>query len=241
MNIEKNAFIGYESEAELKPAMELARQFGLIIDNQILPRLSVTSEQLVLLTEKFKPFSVDFTSNKWQKRRDAGKMQGLVRACKPQKDMRIIDATAGWGRDSAILASFGAQVLMLERQPFMAALLQDALERLAILEESSISLSLLFTEANQYLQQLQEADFPDLIYIDPMHPTRQKNALVKKDMQVLQQILGPDEDAYELLTLAMQRTRNKVVLKWPQRQKPLDKPHMSIPGKTVRFDIYLRK
>ena len=187
----------------------------------------------------FLPLSVDFSRQTVQKRRDAGKKQGLVRACKPTQGMRIIDATAGWGRDAAVLASFGAVVLMLERQPMMAALLADGLARHS--SNENFKLSLLYTDAKHYLMTLAEADYPDVIYIDPMHPTRQKSALVKKDMQALQQLIGSDDDVSALLQLAMKRTSNRVVVKWPQRLPALLNPDLSVRGKTVRFDIYFKR
>ncbi len=206
-------------------------------DNNALPRLSHTPDKLVLLSEEFSPLFVDFNSTTVQKRREEGKKQGLVRACKPTKGMRILDATGGWGRDAAVLASFGAEVLMLERQPIMAALLADGLNRLQ--PDSGLALSLVHMDAIDYLQSLADTDFPDVIYIDPMHPVRQKSALVKKDMQVLQRLIGSDLDVGVLIQLAVTRTRQRVVVKWPQRLPAVLKPDASITGKTVRFDIYL--
>ena len=229
--------IGFESEELHQRASAVADQYHFVVDNNALPRLNVTADKLVFLSDDFLPLFVDFNSRALQKRRDAGKKQGLVRACKPTKGMRIIDATAGWGRDAAVLASFGADVLMLERQPMMAALLADGLTRLP--SGSPLKLSIVHTDTKNYLQALPETDYPDVIYIDPMHPERQKSALVKKDMQVLQQLFGPDEDVLALIKLAITRTRQRVVVKWPQRLPALFPPTASITGKTVRFDIYL--
>ena len=190
------------------------------------------------MLEHFSPLCVDFSSSIWQKRRDAGKKQGLVRACKPAEGVRILDATAGWGRDAAVLASFGAEVHMLERQPVMAALLADGLSRMSHQPARPLVLSLLAMDAKNYLQTLATVDYPDVIYIDPMHPARQKSALVKKDMQALQQLIGADNDACDLIQLAITRARQRVVVKWPQRLAPLLPPTLSISGKTVRFDVY---
>ena len=74
-----------------------------------------------------------------------------------------------------------------------------------------------------------------------MHPTRQKSALVKKDMQALQQLLGADDDVCALLALAIKRAKHRVVVKWPQRLPALLDPDLSVPGKTVRFDIYFNR
>ena len=42
---------------------------------------------------------------------------------------RVLDATAGLGRDSFVLADLGCQVLMCEREPLIAALLRSGLDR----------------------------------------------------------------------------------------------------------------
>ena len=228
--------IGYETDDLLEFATVLAKQYHFIISNNQLPRLQVTAEKLVLLSADFSPLCVDFSLSTLQKRRDAGKKQGLVRACKPNHGMRILDVTAGWGRDAAVLASFGANVVMLERQAMMAALLNDALARLG--NKASLALSLLHTDANDYLHSLLPEQYPDVIYIDPMHPERQKSALVKKDMQVLQHLFGPDDDVESLIQLAITKTRARVVVKWPQRLPSLMKPNAIVEGKTVRFDVY---
>ncbi len=180
--------------SSLRGAQQLKEQLHLPINNQAQQQLLVTADKLVLKIGAFSPIYADFSSQTWQRRRDAGKNQGLIRACKPGPGVRIIDATAGWGRDAAILASFGAEVLMLERQPIMAALLSDALARQDEHAKEILQLKLCTTDALSYLETLSETDYPDVIYIDPMHPQRQKAALVKKDMQVLQQLFGPDVD-----------------------------------------------
>jgi len=230
--------IGYETEDKQQEALALAEQLHLNIDNHTLPRLSLMSDKLALLTLNFAPLFVDFKSEIWQKRRDAGKKQGLVRACKPVGGLRIIDATAGWGRDAAVLASFGADVTMIERQPIMAALLSDGLSRLEDGSPIKKRLSLMCVDTKAYLETLEPTDYPDVIYIDPMHPSRQKSALVKKDMQILQQLIGEDQDAGDLIQIARRRVRLYVVVKWPQRSAPLLPPSRSVVGKTVRFDVY---
>ena len=194
--------------------------------------------KLALFSPRFSPLWVDFNNETLARRRKSGKNQGLIRACKPARGVRILDVTAGWGRDAALLASFGAEVLMLERQPMMAALLADGLKRLG--ETSPLKLSLIEISANQYLENLAEEDYPDIIYMDPMHPLRQKSALVKKDMQVLHDLIGADEGVAELIQLAITRVKHRVVVKWPQRLAALWPADLSVAGKTVRFDCYLK-
>lgn len=256
MKIEHKA-IGFDNEALREYAQQLAIQFNLELSNEILPRLQVTIDKVVLLSDNFSPMWVDFTGDLIKKRHGAGKKQGLVRACKPAPGVSVLDLTAGWGRDAAILASFGADVLMLERQPIMATLLTDGLQRLT---QHSITsqLDLVYTDAFSYLNRLnvflnqsvtsytsktnhEIYPHPDIIYIDPMHPLRQKAALVKKDMQILQCLFGADDDVVELIYLALKCAKSRVVVKWPQRLASLMKPNLSVEGKTIKFDVFFAK
>lgn len=233
--------VGYEEDNLRAQAEQLATKLNFILDKEANPCLFVTEDKLTLKIHNFSLLAPDFHAAYWNKRRNEGKKQGLVRACKPAVGMKIIDATAGWGRDAAVLASFGAQVLMLERNPIMAALLADALSRREEQDQQKMNLSLHSGNAISFLTALQEPDYPDIIYIDPMHPERSKSALVKKDMQALQQMIGPDEDALELIQLAMTRVKQKVVVKWPQKIKALVPKNTRVEGKTVRFDLYWAK
>ena len=230
--------VGYADDNLRDQALVLAEQLHFDLDKDANPCLFLSEDGLALKMHRFSLLSPDFHATHWLKRRQEGKKQGLVRACKPVPGLRIIDATAGWGRDAAVLASFGAQVLMLERHPVMAALLADALSRQEEQDKQYLQLSLQAGNTLSFLKQLPEAEYPDVIYIDPMHPERSKSALVKKDMQALQQMIGADEDALELIETAITKVKQKVVVKWPQKIKPLLPANANIGGKTVRFDIY---
>lgn len=228
--------VSFEGETQKALAIGLAKRLNVPIKAHGL--LHLTSEKLVLQIPPFSPLACHFSRAYWQKRKQQGKSQGLIRACKPKPGMKIIDATAGWGKDAAILAAFGAEVLMLERNPIMSELLNDALRRCQN-EPNPLLLNFIQQDAMSYLETLPKSHYPDLIYIDPMHPTRDKTALVKKPLQMLQQFIKPDEDAYPLLQLARCRCLKKVVLKWPMQASPLGSPDASIKGKTVRFDCFL--
>lgn len=232
------AFVGYEFAELEAEARLLAKSLNFKLEQDADTCLFLSAEGLCLKTERFSPLSADFSAKLWSKRRSEGKKQGLIKACKPCSGMKIIDATAGWGRDAAILASFGAEVFMLERNPVMIALLQDALNRQTQTDCQQLKLALQGVDAVTYLDSLKEKDYPDVIYIDPMHPERSKSALVKKDMQILQHMIGADLDALELITLARKRVKSRVVVKWPQKMNFLVSPTSSVEGKTVRFDVY---
>ena len=94
-----------------------------------------------------------------------------------------------------------------------------------------------------YLRQLNDCDCPDVIYIDPMFPASKKSALVKKEMQAFQKLVGADQDSHALLTLALDKAINRVVVKRPLKAECLGgvEPAFAMKGKAVRFDIYSLK
>ena len=59
------------------------------------------------------------------------KTELLLKAMQLQTNMTVIDATAGFGQDSLILASTGASVTLLEQQPLMFLLLQLEQQKMA--------------------------------------------------------------------------------------------------------------
>jgi 16S rRNA (guanine1516-N2)-methyltransferase len=234
-----NIAVGFDNNALASEAQQLAERLKLPLDNQAKNCLLLRDDGLFFKISPFAPLRANFTFDYWNKRKLQGKRQALIKACQPKIGVTILDLTAGWGRDAAILAIFGAKVHMIERNPIIAALLKDALARQDLEASNSLSLSLENTDALTYLSQLEDAHRPDVIYVDPMHPSRQKAALVKKDLQVLQRLVGPDEDAQHVIESAIKKAIGRVVVKWPQHLSPLIKPSFSIPGKTVRFDVYM--
>ncbi|MFT4059219.1 MAG: class I SAM-dependent methyltransferase [Legionella sp.] len=234
------SIVGYEHESLRDKAQSLAESLHFTLDKEANPCLFVTTKRLTLKIPHFSLLYPELEAASWNKRKQEGKKQGLVRACKPSSGLKIIDTTAGWGRDAAVLASCGAEVLMIERHPVMAALLTDAL-RHSTEQQQKLPLSLHQGSAYAFLDALRPEDYPDVIYIDPMHPERSKSALVKKEMQALQQMIGADEDALDLIGMAVKRVKQRVVVKWPQNKKPLLAADAFIVGKTIRFDIYFAR
>lgn len=231
--------VGYEHQELHDKAQILATELNFILDKDAHSCLFLREEGLALKIPRFSLLFPEFHATRWVRRKHAGKNQGIIRACKPEPGLKIIDATAGWGRDAAVLASFGANVLMLERHPVMVALLADALRCQKEQDKQQLKLSLHAGDAVSFLNSLPKNEYPDVIYIDPMHPERSKSALVKKDMQILQQMIGVDEDALSLIALAITRVKKRVVVKWPQKIESLLPANANIGGKTVRFDIYI--
>ena len=74
-----------------------------------------------------------------------------------------------------------------------------------------------------------------------MFPERGKSSLVKKEMQILQKLLGHENDSKKLLQTSLQAADKRVVVKRPLKAPSLDDraPSHSLKGKTTRFDVYM--
>lgn len=200
---------------------------------------------LCLPETKSKPFMIDFTEGAWIYRLQQASLrkEAIARAMgsHPNKHPRIIDATAGLGRDSFLLAALGFHVTLLERSPIVHALLADALERARAHEKLAPivnRMQLHCVDACDYLSRHQ----CDIVYLDPMFPSRDKSALVKKEMVILQTLLGKDPDTDALFATALTCATQRIVVKRPRLAAGLTgiEPSYSLTGKSSRFDVYLR-
>ncbi len=185
---------------------------------------------------------LDFTAGHLAYRRQhSGRKQAISRACglHKQSNLRILDANAGLGRDGFILASLTANVLMLERVNVLAILLEDAIVRLHQ-HDPEIHLQVQWQDSKDYLANYSGEPF-DVIYLDPMFPSRQKTALVKQEMRFLRALVGDDQDADDLLQLALPHAKQRVVVKRAKHAPPLagKSPSFSQSGESTRYDIYL--
>jgi 16S rRNA (guanine1516-N2)-methyltransferase len=154
----------------------------------------------------------------------------------------IVDATAGLGRDSFLLASLGAQVILIERSEKMHALLVEGMNRAenegGEFREIIGRMSLMKGDAKDLIPELSG----EAILIDPMHPPRQKSALVKRELRQVREIVGTDDDAADLVRIALAHAQNRVVLKWPAKADPIDGLKActhQILGKTTRYDVFM--
>lgn len=200
---------------------------------------------------------VDFNSAalNYRKQHGGGRNEALAKAIgiKGKDALSVIDCTAGMGNDSFVMASVGAHVTMLERSPVIAALLEDALKRIDDIPELSERLSLVKTDATDYLVSKGESKgkkndakcLADVIYLDPMFPHKKKSALVKKEMRAFQQLLGADMDSARLLEAALNYAGKRVVVKRPGYAEPIQlksgrRPNTAIESKKHRFDVYIQ-
>ena len=192
------------------------------------------------------------------------KSELLLQAAKITSDSSVIDATAGFGHDSLILASTGAQVVMLEQQPLMALLLLAEQQRMSALpnwQKLMSRLQIINNDALSYFEMLKaesvasDSNIIDVVYLDPMFPEDSyqdsktgKGAKVGKHMQALHQLAKPptSDEEYQLLESAQAvvsqsaQQSGRVVVKRPQHAPSLasKQPSESWHNEAVRFDGY---
>lgn len=190
---------------------------------------------------------VDFASGAASYRRQfgGGKDEAIAKACglNKRRQLHIVDATAGLGRDALVLANLGASVTLVERNPMVAALLHDGLRRATLAlstAELASRMQLHFLPALAALAELPQAD---VVYLDPMFPAREKSALVKKEMRAFHDVVGSDLDADLLLEPALQLAKYRVVVKRPGYAEVLANtaPQLVVKGKNNRFDVYIKQ
>ncbi|HEY8568832.1 class I SAM-dependent methyltransferase [Microbulbifer sp.] len=248
----------------LEQAEALAAQFqlpflGLVDEKTIEDRPFVLScgDSLQLCATGRKapgPIAVDFVSGAAAHRRKfgGGKGQQIAKAVGVRSGFypQVVDATAGLGRDAFVLASLGCEVRMLERNPVVHALLADGVRRLREAAERDIELAPIAermlleprVESAAAWLQAQPAESIPVVYLDPMFPSREKSAKVKKDMAAFHEIVGCDEDADALLAPAYAACYYRTVVKRPRLAPDLngEKPSLRFEGKSGRFDLYTR-
>ena len=166
----------------------------------------------------------------------------LVRAARVRgaEAPTAVDATAGLGEDSLLLAAAGFAVTMFEQDPVIAALLRDALERAANEPQLAGVVAWMTLVEGDSVTGLRELGFsPDVVFLDPMFPERTKSAAVKKKFQLLHHLERPCDNEDELLDAALAARPRKIVIKRPPKGPWLAgaKPSHSLAGKAVRYDV----
>ncbi|UNK05896.1 class I SAM-dependent methyltransferase [Psychrobacter raelei] len=246
--------VASEQKLTQKIRKQLSQQYQqplLVIDDK---------QQLTLLTNGV---SVSPEWNSLQRRVvSAGrKSELLLQATKLTASSRVLDATAGFGHDSLILASSGAQLTLLERNPLMVLLLkyeQQMMAKQPNWQKLMARLHIVCAESTEYMQpaptacdlQAQTISHAfDVIYLDPMFPESSyahssKGAKVGKHMQALHQIAEPpslkEEQALLSLALSFVAPGGRVVVKRPI-QAPVfasQAANESWQNDVVRFDAY---
>ncbi|MDB2415122.1 class I SAM-dependent methyltransferase [Rickettsiales bacterium] len=235
-----------ESEEYIKAAEELSEKLAIDMSNNESDYILLVGNDGLSLksckNKNQKPIRVDFKSQELSYRQKHGgrskeqiaKAVGISQGVRPS----IVDVTAGLGKDGFILASLGCKVTMLERTPIVHALLEDGLKRA---EDITKNITLYQADSIKWLESCSYS--PEVIYMDPMFPSRKKSAAIKKEMRIFHDIVGEDLDSTKLLKIALEKALYRVVVKRPKLSSPIGQiePTISHEQKSCRFDIYVKK
>lgn len=235
-----------------RAAAVLAERLKLVMDGEAEYALQVGRQGLQFVElgrDAPGPVRVDFVGGVVAHRRlfGGGNGQMIARAVGIQPGVRplLVDATAGLGRDAFVLARLGCAVTLIERQPLIAALLEDGLRRAVVDPVAGpivTQMRLLCGNAIDLLG-VWDGEPPQVIYLDPMFPPRGKSALMKKEMRLFRPLAGADDDAPALLAAALALATHRVVVKRPRKAPAIagEPPGYTLEGKSSRFDIYPKK
>lgn len=262
--IENEAY-NSSSEVSADLALALSRELAVPLVDEIAAaqfkyHLRITArglELLALYKEGKTRLFVDFVKGAMGYRRihGGGYRQAIAKAVglkNATQSLSVLDATAGLGKDAFILASLGARLHLVERSPIIAALLKDGLKR--ALQEPEINrflkekIQLSVGDACEIMANIQNekpdgktGEKPDVVYLDPMFPEKNKSALTTIDLRIIRDIVGPDMDAEKLFETAVKTAKHRVVVKRPIQAPTISavKPSFSLAGKRNRYDVYI--
>ena len=248
-----------DSTADTLAANALAKQLGLPFNDNGAASddnwcLLVSAEQRTLIRPDGAKMNIDFTQGKAALRQaQPSKDQSLVRALglhklneAQRRSIHVIDATAGLGQDGWIIACQGCKTTLLEQSSLVAAMLHHAIEyaaRQPTLASIANHVEVINVRSQDYLAQADNVIKPDIIYLDPMFPSKKKQAKVKKGMQFLQALL-PETDNRHLLKHALDAATNRVVVKRPTGADVIAGTEnwggqlTTVETDATRFDIY---
>ena len=214
------------------------------IDTGLVVERDISGYQIVDATGQLfdKPFHLDFNQRRYRASGRDPLVKAMGKFVQSGQQARILDATAGWAQDAIHLAEAGFTVTALEREPLVYALVTEALTRLNDPLLAS-RVKLIQADSSAYIDALPRQNRPDVIYLDPMFPDKNKPAAsTKKPMTLMQYLACPlsANEEHELLTVARNSARKRVVVKRPLRAAAFcdAQPSGCIRGKLVRFDIY---
>jgi len=174
--------------------------------------------------------------------KDALSHQNLIKAVGLKQNLSVLDAMTGLGSDAFLLACAGCRVTMLERNEIVFSLLRDGLFRGSKgLPETRAAVAEMMLLKGDFLEKNDELDNFDVLYIDPMFPSKRNTARSKKPMYLLQQLLGEAQEETDLLSLALSKARDRVVVKRAKHSPNYNnrKPDINFKGTSSRYDVYL--
>ncbi|MBX2883643.1 MAG: class I SAM-dependent methyltransferase [Granulosicoccus sp.] len=254
--------VSYISQGDFARAKVLAEKLNLPLHsptgNELIQTgepeylLQVADQDLAIIAcdRSHGPVRIDFTAGKTAHRKQygGGRGQPLARALGIGriKVNHVVDATAGLGSDAFVMATLGLHITLLEQSAILSTMLQNAIEAGNEHQPTAETTNRMNVITANAVEWLQDKTHPvaDVIYLDPMYPPRVKSAQVKKGMQLLHRLIGPDLQSEHLLRIATEQAKKRVVVKRPAHADPLLADAADLPQRTeirspnTRYDIY---
>jgi len=177
----------------------------------------------------------------YQRQKVSPKKHLLARAVGLDKEpgLAVVDGTMGMGKDSFLLASLGAKVHGVERDPVPSFLVAWAVHCFREQHSESFQMEVHNQDTKNFIENLQGAA-PDTLYLDPMFENLKGGALPKKAMAFLRERQeGLSSDFVEIFHKGRVRGFKRIVVKRPRKGEHLfGSPSYDICGKMIRYDVY---
>lgn len=128
-------------------------------------------------------------------------------------NLKILDCTGGFGKDSFLLASLGHQVTFLEENPIVMVMIQDAIKHIGtnILQESCDRITFLFGNCLDYIRHNNKAF--DYVYFDFMFNVN-STALPSKREQFLRRLVNNNPTRnIRIIKESIERLSSKIIIK----------------------------
>lgn len=200
---------------------------------------------------QIKPFFIDLVATFEQIAHPKAKFKHSILAKALQKHwnsgLTIFDATCGLANDCLLFLFLGFKVIATEKNPIVAALVQDGICRA---KTHRLLGPLLTSNLDYYTKNALEIlpsfesspSEPSIIYLDPMFDQQKKRALSNRNIQYLQHLFtqSTTQEVTELYQASQRCAKKKILVKLPLNA-PLtaEKPEYQYKGKSIRYDMYL--
>ena len=242
MNDWNNITIVLDENGDREAAEQLSQQLGVPIADSMGGELTLVFDDAGLsLVGCGMRYQGDFARmfNRVTKGRLHHEM--LVKIAKTKTEHPIaVDAAAGMGEDSFLLAAAGDEVYLFERDKVIAALLRDALRRARQDDRLRGIVGRMRLIEGDSIERMPKLDIkPEIVYLDPMFPPRKKSGLIQKKLQLIQKLEQPCANERELYDAAAALRPKKIIIKRPLNGALLadKKPSYTVKGKAIRYDV----
>ena len=244
MNSPSNLVVCMGAGADKEEASALANRIGVPLSDEKGSELTLmTDSSGITLMGYGLSYRGDFEQMLYRLTKGRVRHEMLIHAAKTKLDRQTaVDATAGMGEDSILLAAYGYNVIMFEQNAVIAELLKDAIKRAKQNPQLADIMERMHLIEGNSIDLMPRLDVsPDLIYLDPMFPARQKSGLINKKLQLIQKLEQPCVEEEKLFNAANLAQPKKIIVKRPLKGRVLAerKPSYSIKGKAIRYDCYV--